>query len=91
MPHPQHIWFRFIALTAAIFIRRRGIHERDLLFDTRWRDLGDVHWVMAMMKNKVPMAVFDHYTRHSRHHTTVVAQRCGPCRSNSQCAKSSLE
>ena len=62
MPHPQHIWFRFIALTAAIFIRRRVIHERGIFFDTHWRDLGDVHWVMAVMKNKVPMVVFDHYT-----------------------------
>ena len=62
MPHPQHIWFRFIALTAAIFIRRRVIHKRGIFFDTRWRDLGDVHWVMALMKNKVPMVVFDHYT-----------------------------
>src|ERR1039458_5305105 len=62
MPHPQHVWFRFMALTAAIFIRRRVIHERDMFFDTRWRDLGDLHWVMAMMKNQVPMVVFDRYT-----------------------------
>jgi hypothetical protein len=26
----------------------------------KWRDLGDLHWVMAMMENKVPMAVCDH-------------------------------
>jgi hypothetical protein len=23
----------------------------------KWRDLGDLHWVMVMMENKVPMAV----------------------------------
>ena len=26
-------------------------------FDTRWRDLGDFHWMLALMKAKVPMAV----------------------------------
>ena len=62
MPHPQHAWFRFLALTSSIFIRRRVIHERGICFDTRWRDLGDFHWVLALMKNRVPMAVFDSFT-----------------------------
>lgn len=55
-PHPQGVWFRFMALTSSIFIRRRVIHERGLYFDTQWRDLGDVHWVRALMQNQVPMA-----------------------------------
>jgi len=54
MPHPQHLWFRFLALTSGIFIRRRAIHERGIFFDPRWRDLGDFHWV--------PMAVCDSFT-----------------------------
>ncbi|HEX7569769.1 MAG TPA: glycosyltransferase, partial [Verrucomicrobiae bacterium] len=62
MPHPQHIWFRFPVLTSSVFIRRRVIHERGLFFDPRWRDLGDGHWVLALMKNKVPMAVCDEFT-----------------------------
>ena len=62
VPHPQHLWFRFLALTAAIFIRRRVIHERGIFFDTRWRDLGDFHWVRALMQNRVPMAVCPHFT-----------------------------
>lgn len=61
-PKPSHIWFRFPVLTSSIFIRRRVIHERGLYFDTRWRDLGDFHWVLALMKNKVPMAVCDSFT-----------------------------
>jgi hypothetical protein len=32
------MWFRFLALTSGIFIRRRVIHERGIFFDTRWRD-----------------------------------------------------
>ncbi len=62
VPHPQHMWFRFAALTSGIFIRRRVIQERGIFFDTRWRDWGDFHWVLALMKNRVPMAVFDSFT-----------------------------
>jgi len=61
-PHPQHIWFRFSVLTSSVFIRRRVIHERGIYFDTRWRDLGDFHWALALMKNRVPMGVCDEFT-----------------------------
>ena len=56
-PLPSHMWFRFRMLTSSIFIRRKVIHERGLYFDTRWRDVGDFHWALALLKNKVPMAV----------------------------------
>jgi len=56
-PHPLHMWFRFRVLTSSLFIRRKVIHERGIFFDTKWRDLGDFHWVLALMNNKVPMAV----------------------------------
>jgi glycosyltransferase involved in cell wall biosynthesis len=62
VPHPQGMWFRFPILTSSIFIRRRVIFDRGLLFDARWRDLGDFHWVRALMKNRVPMAVCDSFT-----------------------------
>jgi glycosyltransferase involved in cell wall biosynthesis len=62
VPHPQHAWFRFPVLTSSVFIRRRIIHERGICFDTRWRDLGDFHWMLALMKNRVPMAAFDSFT-----------------------------
>ena len=62
IPHPQGVWFRFPILTSSVFIRRRVIHERGIFFDTRWRDLGDFHWVLALMKNRVPMAVCDSFT-----------------------------
>jgi glycosyltransferase involved in cell wall biosynthesis len=57
VPHPWHVWLRFRMLTSSIFIRRKVIHERGLYFDTRWRDVGDFHWGLALMKNKVPIAV----------------------------------
>ena len=28
-----------------------------IFFDTRWRDLGDFHWMLALLKARVPMAV----------------------------------
>lgn len=62
VPNPRHIWHRFPALTSSIFIRRSVIAERGIFFDTRWRDLGDFHWVLALMKSKVPMAVSNSFT-----------------------------
>ncbi|HXE43021.1 MAG TPA: glycosyltransferase, partial [Candidatus Baltobacteraceae bacterium] len=62
VPHPQGVWYRFPILTSSIFIRRKVIFERGVFFDTKWRDLGDYHWVLALMKNKVPMKVCDSFT-----------------------------
>ncbi len=62
VPNRQGIWFRFPVLTSSLFIRRRVIHERGIYFDTRWRILGDFHWVMALMKSKATMAVCDAFT-----------------------------
>ena len=56
VPNPHHIWYRFPALTSSIFIRRSVIERRGIFFDTRWRDLGDFHWVLALLQQRVPMA-----------------------------------
>ena len=62
VPHPLHVWHRFPVLTSSIFLRRQVIHGRGLYFDTRWRDLGDFHWVLALLKNRVPMAAVNVFT-----------------------------
>lgn len=62
VPSRHHVWFRFPILTSSIFIRRKVIHERGIFFDTKWRDLGDFHWMLALMREKVPMAVCDTFT-----------------------------
>ncbi|HEX5398474.1 MAG TPA: glycosyltransferase [Verrucomicrobiae bacterium] len=62
VPHPQGIWFRFPILTSSVFIRRKVIAERGIFFDPRWRDLGDYHWILALMKQRVPMAVCEAFT-----------------------------
>jgi glycosyltransferase involved in cell wall biosynthesis len=62
VPHPLHVWYRFPVLTSSVFLRRRVIQERGVYFDTRWRDLGDFHWMLALMRQRVPMAVCDDFT-----------------------------
>jgi glycosyltransferase involved in cell wall biosynthesis len=54
--NPRHVWYRFPFLTSSVFIRRKVIQERGIFFDTRWRDLGDFHWALALLKARVPMA-----------------------------------
>jgi glycosyltransferase involved in cell wall biosynthesis len=62
LPRANHIWVRFSNLTCAIFLRRKTLEERGLYFDTQWRDLGDVYWVMEMINRGTHMAVLDHFT-----------------------------
>jgi glycosyltransferase involved in cell wall biosynthesis len=62
VPTLNQIWFRFPTLTSSIFIRRKVVSERQIFFDTQWRDLGDLHWIIALLKAKVPMAVSDVFT-----------------------------
>ena len=56
VPNPRHIWYRFSALTSSIFIRRSVLERRGIFFDTKWRDLGDIHWMRELMQQRVPMA-----------------------------------
>lgn len=62
LPRKHHIRVRFSNLTCAIFVRRKSLEERGLYFDTQYRDLGDVYWVMDMVNRGVRMAVLDHFT-----------------------------
>ena len=59
VPTLRQVWFRFPLLSSSVFLRRNVIYERGLFFDTHWRDLGDFHWMLALLKNKVPMAARD--------------------------------
>ena len=62
LPRPHHIWVRFSNLTCAIFLKREALEKRGLYFDTQWRDLGDVYWVMEMINRGARLAVLDHFT-----------------------------
>lgn len=62
MPRANHIWVRFSNLTCAIFLRRRVLEQKNLYFDTQWRDLGDVFWVMDMIDRGVRRVVLNEFT-----------------------------
>ncbi len=62
VPAKYGVWYKFPLLTSSIFLRRSVIHERGLFFDTKWRDLGDFHWVRSLMSAGVRMAVCPAFT-----------------------------
>jgi glycosyltransferase involved in cell wall biosynthesis len=62
VPNLRQMWVRFPALTCSLFIRRRVIDDLDVWFDTKWRDLGDLFWVMDMVKRGAKIAVLPRFT-----------------------------
>jgi hypothetical protein len=56
------MWVRFPILTCATFIRRSVVQEKQIYFDTQWRDLGDFFWVREMVLRSVRMAVIPSLT-----------------------------
>ena len=62
VPDPYSIWRRFPVSTCSTFIRRNVVHSRGLLFDTRWRDSGDFHWVLSLMRSGVRIAAWPGFT-----------------------------
>jgi glycosyltransferase involved in cell wall biosynthesis len=62
VPLKHHIWYRFNALTCSIFIRRRVLEDFGLYFDTRWRDLGDMFWLLELVNRGIRMGVLRRFT-----------------------------
>lgn len=62
LPRTHHIWVRFPNLTCAIFLKRSCLEKLNLYFDTQWRDLGDVYWVMEMINRGVRRSVLNQFT-----------------------------
>jgi len=62
VPWRHQIWIRFSVLTCSVFIRRSVVEKLGLYFDTKWRDLGDVFWLMELVNRRVPMAVLPQFT-----------------------------
>jgi glycosyltransferase involved in cell wall biosynthesis len=62
VPSTFGVWYKFPILTSSIFLRRSVVQERNLYFDTKWRDLGDFHWVRSLMQAGVRMAVCPAFT-----------------------------
>ena len=62
VPLKHHMWVRFSALTCSIFVRRRVIEDFGLYFDTRWRDLGDMFWLLELVNRGVSFGVLRRFT-----------------------------
>jgi len=61
-PIPVLIWLYNPTITSSLFIHRRVIENHRLLFDTRWRYLGDAFWMAEAVKRKLNFAVLRRYT-----------------------------
>ena len=62
VPRANQIWVRFPVLTCSLFVRRRVVENLGIYFDTQWRALGDLFWIMEMTKQNLKMAVFPRFT-----------------------------
>jgi glycosyltransferase involved in cell wall biosynthesis len=61
VPGKISVWARF-PLTCGIFMRRSVVHDRGIIFDTKWRDLGDFWWIREFVQRGVHMAVLPELT-----------------------------
>ena len=48
--------------TCSTFFRRHLLEKHDMFFDPKYRDLGDVDWVLRAIEKKIPMGVLRHFT-----------------------------
>ena len=62
VPRKHQIWVRFPVLTSSLFVRRRVVRDLGIVFDTKWRALGDWFWVNEMVRQGVRMAVVPRFT-----------------------------
>jgi glycosyltransferase involved in cell wall biosynthesis len=49
-------------LSCAMFFRRGVLEKNALFFDMKWRDAGDLEWVLRALDQRVPMAVLRKFT-----------------------------
>lgn len=61
-PLPGLIWLYNPTITSSLFIHRRVIEKHRLLFDTRWRYLGDAFWMAEAVKRRLNFGVLRRYT-----------------------------
>jgi glycosyltransferase involved in cell wall biosynthesis len=62
LPRMPHLWLKFPILSCAVFLRRETLEKNQFYFDTQWRDLGDVHWMMDMVRRGVRTGLLHRYT-----------------------------
>jgi glycosyltransferase involved in cell wall biosynthesis len=63
LPWASHAQVSFLCtLTCSMFFRRSVIDQRKLFFDDKYRDLGDVDWIVRTLRDEVRMKVLRQYT-----------------------------
>ena len=62
VPIQHHLWYRFAVLTCALYVRRKVVMDSGIFFDTRWRDLGDMFWLLESTRRRVRMGVLRRFT-----------------------------
>ena len=56
-PLASHLWHRFPVLSCSLFVRRGVVADLGIFLDTRWRVLGDLFWVMEMVRRGLRFGV----------------------------------
>jgi glycosyltransferase involved in cell wall biosynthesis len=61
-PWPVFIWLHNPTITSSLFIHRRVFDQQGLFFDTQWRYLGDIHWMIEAVRRRLKFAVLPRFT-----------------------------
>jgi glycosyltransferase involved in cell wall biosynthesis len=62
VPGRMGIWVRFPVITAALFMRASALQARGLHFDRRWKDYGDIFFVMTLLREGLKFGVLPNFT-----------------------------
>jgi glycosyltransferase involved in cell wall biosynthesis len=64
VPRRYHTWIsdNLSVNSCGTFFRRSLIEKRGLFFDARYKDLGDVVWMLKLIEQRVPMALLGAFT-----------------------------
>ena len=62
VPGKWGIWVRFPVITAALFLRSATLRQKGLRFDTRWKDYGDIFFVMELIRAGCRFGVLPAFT-----------------------------
>lgn len=61
-PSKHHIMVSHLPIfTCATFFRRSVLDQHGLFFDTKWRDLGDAHWVLRALEKGLRIGLLGEY------------------------------
>ena len=62
VPRESQMWVRFPVLSCGFFLRTSRLKQSGIVFDTKWRALGDFFWIREMVKANFKFAVLPRVT-----------------------------